>query len=179
MGDIITVDEKTPVISRFEEGKFRPVHFRRNGRTHRVREITGHWAAHDGQYKIYHFALVADTGDWEQKVAQALEDMDEVVCYVKNTNLGFSIPYTLDGEQHDYLPDFIARVSRGEGEILNLILEVSGQARKDKALKVATAQTLWVPAVNNQGSFGRWAFLEVTDPWNVKNSILGIKANAA
>jgi len=125
--------------------------------------------------------VVADTGDWEQKVAQSLEEMDELVCYVKNTNLGFSIPYTLDGEQHDYLPDFIVRVRlpspagggiEGEGEILNLILEVSGQPRKDKTVKVATAQTLWVPAVNNQGGFGQWAFLEVTDPWNVKNSIL-------
>ncbi len=131
--------------------------------------------------------VVADTGDWEQKAAQALEEMDEVVCYVKNTNLGFTIPYTLDGEQHDYLPDFIVRVltpslshtpaggrsagegTEGEGEILNLILEVSGQARKDKAVKAATAQTLWVPAVNNQGGFGRWAFLEITDPWDVKN----------
>ena len=115
--------------------------------------------------------VVADTGDWEQKVAQSLEEMDEVLCYVKNTNLGFSIPYTLDGEQHDYLPDFIVRISQGEGEILNLILEVSGQARKNKAVKVATAQTLWVPSVNNQGGFGKWAFLEVTDPWDVKNVI--------
>lgn len=49
--------------------------------------------------------------------------------------------------------------------------EVSGQARKDKAVKVSTAQTLWVPAINNQGGFGRWAFLEVTDPWDVKNII--------
>jgi type III restriction enzyme len=26
--------------------------------------------------------------------------------------------------------------------------------------------TLWVPAVNNHGGFGRWAFVEVTDPWD-------------
>ncbi len=115
--------------------------------------------------------VVADTGDWEQKVAQSLEEMEEVACYVKNTNLGFTIPYTLDSEQHDYLPDFIVRVSQGEDEILNLILEVSGQPRKDKAVKVATAQTLWVPAVNNQGGFGKWAFLEITDPWNAQNII--------
>ena len=65
---------------------------------------------------------------------------------------------------------FVGR-GQGEGKILNLILEVSGQARKDKAVKVATAQTLWVPAVNNLGGFGGWAFLEVTDPWDVKNFI--------
>ena len=49
--------------------------------------------------------------------------------------------------------------------------EVSGQARKDKAAKAATARTLWVPAVNNHGGFGRWAFLEISDPWDAKNTI--------
>ena len=51
--------------------------------------------------------VVADTGSWEQKMAQALEDMDEVLRYVKNHSLGFTIPYTLNGEEHHYTPDFI------------------------------------------------------------------------
>jgi type III restriction enzyme len=33
---------------------------------------------------------------------------------------------------------------------------------------VATAQNLWVPAVNNHGGLGRWAFIEITDPWRTK-----------
>jgi type III restriction enzyme len=45
---------------------------------------------------------------------------------------------------------------------------VSGEARKDKA---ATARNLWVPAINNHGGFGRWAFIEITDPWDAKNTI--------
>jgi len=28
-----------------------------------------------------------------------------------------------------------------------------------------------VPAVNNDGRFGRWAFVEATDPWDAKNTI--------
>jgi len=44
--------------------------------------------------------------------------------------------------------------------LLNLVLEVSGQ-KKEKDAKVQTAKTLWVPGVNNLGSFGRWAFLEI------------------
>jgi type III restriction enzyme len=52
-----------------------------------------------------------------------------------------------------------------------LIVEVSGEGRKDKAAKVNAAQTLWVPAVNNHGGFGRWAFVEVTDPWDARNTI--------
>ncbi len=42
---------------------------------------------------------------------------------------------------------------------------------KDKEAKAATAKDLWVPAVNNHGGFGRWAFLEITDPWNTRTDI--------
>lgn len=117
--------------------------------------------------------VVGDTGTWEQKTAQSLEDMDEVICYVKNERLGFSIPYTLNGEGHEYTPDFIVRMDDGHGkdDLLNLVLEVSGRDRRDKKEKVATARTLWVPAVNALGKFGRWAFHETTDPWNVQNEI--------
>jgi len=115
--------------------------------------------------------VVADTESWEQKMAQALEEMDEVVCYVKNHNLGFTIPYTLEGEDRNYMPDFIVRVRDGSEDLLNLIVEVTGEKKKDKAAKVATARTLWIPAVNNHGGFGRWAFLEIADPWDAKNTI--------
>ena len=56
---------------------------------------------------------------------------------------------------------------------MNLIVEVTGEKKKDKAAKVATARTLWVPAVNNHGGYGRWAFLEVADPWDAQNLIRG------
>jgi len=48
---------------------------------------------------------------------------------------------------------------------------VTGEKKKDKEVKVATARDLWGLAVNNHGGFGRWAFLEITDPWNAKNEI--------
>jgi type III restriction enzyme len=117
--------------------------------------------------------VVADTESWEQKMAQTLEDMDEVTCYVKNQNLGFTIPYTINGEEHNYMPDFIVRIDDGYGKEnpLNLIVEVSGEARKDKAAKVSTARDLWVEAVNNHGGFGRWGFIEISDPWDAANTI--------
>jgi hypothetical protein len=43
---------------------------------------------------------------------------------------------------------------------------VTGEKRKDKEAKVSSARRLWVPAVNNYGRFGRWAFIEINDPWN-------------
>ena len=115
--------------------------------------------------------VVADTNSWQQKMAQVLEDMNEVICYVKNQGLGFLIPYVLNGQQKNYMPDFVVRIDDGQDDLLNLIVEVSGEARKDKAAKVATARNLWLPAVNQHGSFGRWDFIEITDPWDAENTI--------
>lgn len=119
--------------------------------------------------------VVADTDSWEQKMAEALEDMPEVVRYVKNHNLSFTIPYTLNGEEKNYIPDFITCIDDGHGQdnLLNLIVEVTGEKKKDKAAKVSTARTLWVPAINNHGGFGRWAFIEIADPWDAQNLIHG------
>jgi type III restriction enzyme len=116
--------------------------------------------------------VVADSG-WEHTVAQGLEEMTEVQAYVKNDHLGFAIPYTHDGHQRDYLPDFIVRIDDGHGDAdpLNLILEVSGQDLDVKRVKCDTARTLWVPAVNNLGDFGRWAFIKITDPQWVHGAI--------
>lgn len=117
--------------------------------------------------------VVADTDSWEQKLAQTLEDMPEVVRYVKNHDLNFTIPYTLNGQEKRYIPDFIACLDDGHGpdDLLNLIVEVTGQSKKDKEAKTATARNLWIPAVNNDGSFGRWDFLEISDPWDAKSTI--------
>jgi type III restriction enzyme len=131
------------------------------------------YATDPGKCHISH--VVADTGTWEQKLAQVLEseEMDKlVICYAKNQNLGFAIPYTIDGEEKNYYPDFLARLNlAGEEESLNLIIEVTGEKKKEKAAKVAAAKNLWVPAVNNHGGYGRWAFLEIADPWDAQNLI--------
>jgi type III restriction enzyme len=102
--------------------------------------------------------------------------MPEVVRYVKNHNLGFTIPYTLNGEERQYIPDFIASIDDGHGpdDLLNLLIEVTGEKKKDKAAKVSAARTLWVPAVNNHGGFGRWAFVEIDDPWDAMTTLRGL-----
>ena len=102
------------------------------------------------------------------------EDMPEVIRYAKNNkSLGFNIPYTLNGEEKNYEPDFIACINDGKGvaDPLQLLIEVTGEQRKDKAAKVSTAKTLWVPAVNNHGGFGRWDIIEIYDPWDSINQI--------
>jgi type III restriction enzyme len=54
---------------------------------------------------------------------------------------------------------------------LGLVIEVSGQPLPEKEAKAGTARRLWVPAVNAERRFGRWAFLEDTDPLDVQNHI--------
>jgi len=133
------------------------------------------WETDAGKCHISH--VVCDTNSWEQKTAQALEEMDEVICYVKNHNLGFTIPYVNKGESKRFTPDFIVYLDDGAGreDPLRLILEVSGQktgkigAAKD--VKVETARTLWVPAINNAGEYGRWGCLEITDPWDLQREV--------
>ena len=115
--------------------------------------------------------VVADTESWEQKMAQSLEEMAEVICYVKNQGLEFTIPYVIEGEEKKYYPDFIVRLKDSKGEVLNLIVEVTGEKKKEKAAKVAAARNLWVPAINNHGGFGKWAFLEISDPWDAQSTI--------
>jgi type III restriction enzyme len=118
-----------------------------------------------------HLNYVVLDSDWEAKLAEALERMPEVLAYVKNQSLGFQIPYTFEGGAANYRPDFVIRLDDGGANPLNLILEVTGERKKQKAAKVATVTTLWVPAVNAHGGYGRWAFLEVADPWDAANLI--------
>jgi type III restriction enzyme len=167
------------------------------------------YATLDSKCHISH--VVADTGSWEQKMAQVLEEMPEVVRYVKNHNLGFFIPYTIGGDERRYVPDFLVdiddassalapwgervaegrergneqgeplsgRADEGNGvrasdgaaasdnhDYLHVIVEVTGERKKEKAAKVATARNFWIPAINHHGGFGRWAFVEIADPWD-------------
>jgi type III restriction enzyme len=121
-----------------------------------------------------HLNYVVQDSGWESKLGQVLDDMAEVVSYVKNQGLNFRVPYTHEGMPGNYNPDFIVRINDGAEDLLNLIIEVTGEQKPEKKSKVATAQTYWVPAVNNHGEHGRWKFVEVTDPWDAANLIRSI-----
>lgn len=115
--------------------------------------------------------VVADTDEWEQGVAKKLEDMPEVISFVKNQNLGFYIPYEHQGVSLQYVPDFIVRLKGNDDKVINLIIEVTGKKDDKKAIKVKTARDFWIPAVNNSNKFGTWAFIEISDIYNTQNMI--------
>ncbi|MDR2352126.1 MAG: DEAD/DEAH box helicase family protein [Deltaproteobacteria bacterium] len=129
------------------------------------------------QNKCHISHVVADTKSWEQQVAQSLEDenlLPFVDRYVKNEHLDFFIPYTFNGFKRSYYPDFIACLDdrHDKNDMLNLIIEVTGQEKEDKTAKTATARNFWIPAVNNHGGFGRWDFIEIRNPWNTISEII-------
>lgn len=108
-------------------------------------------------------AVVPDTAVWEQSAAGQIDRHPEVEAFVKNAGLGLGIPYVHDGEDHDYVPDFIVRM-KGASR-LHLVLETKGYDRL-KQVK-AEAADRWVKAVNADGTRGRWAYRMVTDPLEV------------
>jgi len=77
-------------------------------------------------------------------------------------------PYRYGSETRTYLPDFIVLVDDGREDPLYLIVEIKGYRREDAKEKKATMDTYWVPGVNNLGRYGRWAFAEFTEMYQIE-----------
>lgn len=99
-----------------------------------------------------------------------VEDHDRVHAYVKNQNLGLEVPYLMAGTPRRYLPDFIVQIDDGHDDPLNLIVEIKGYRGEDAKEKANTMRAYWVPGVNNLGKFGRWAFAEFTDVFEIQEA---------
>lgn len=110
-----------------------------------------------------HVNAVPIDSDWEAQFCRLAEGRDEVLCYVKNQNLGLEAPYRTGGVVRRYVPDFLVRVNDGHEDPLNLIVEIKGFRGEDAIDKANTMKNFWVPGVNNLRRFGRWAFVEFRD----------------
>ena len=116
-----------------------------------------------------HINYVVCDSDWEAEFARVAEQHDSVIAYVKNQGLGFEVPYKDGSEARYYLPDFIVQIDDGNSlaDPLNLIVEVKGYRRENVRLKSETMKTQWVPGVNSLGTYGRWAFVEFGDVFDM------------
>lgn len=113
--------------------------------------------------KKSHVSHVVADSNWEHSVMFQLEKMPEVSAYVKNDHLNFEIPYEFGGQKHRYIPDYLIKLQKKDGSVLNVILEVKGFEREqDRAKKTAVLR--WVDAVNYHGEFGRWIVTQCRDP---------------
>ena len=115
-----------------------------------------------------HINWVICDGDWEAEFCRVAEAHPRVHAYVKNQGLGFEVPYKYASETRRYLPDFIVQVDDGREDPLNLVVEIKGYRREDAKEKKATMEVYWVPGVNNLGKYGRWAFAEFTDVYEME-----------
>lgn len=58
---------------------------------------------------------------------------------------------------------------RGAGDPLHLVVEIKGYRGEDAKEKKSTMETYWVPGVNSLGSYGRWAFAEFTEVFEMES----------
>lgn len=123
------------------------------------------WTSRDARevVKSHVNYVVADTKKWEQSAAYMIDTHPAVDAFVKNANLGFAIPYVDNGENHDYVPDFLIRL-KGTPDTY-LILETKGY---DELAQVkAEAAERWCRAVNADGTYGQWQFAMVFKPTEI------------
>jgi type III restriction enzyme len=152
-----------PMLNRFNpEGSTREVNF-----------LTRKATVPTEKSEVSHVTLDGKDGNtWEKSLADELELNKHVVAYVKNDHLGFTIPYVHKGRSHSYIPDFLVRLKQRDFDdvVRTLIIEVSGSRKSPgpTKAKAETARNSWCVAVNNHGGFGRWGYIEMTDPLEFK-----------
>ena len=117
-----------------------------------------------------HVNWVVLDSDWEAEFCRVAEKHPLVRAYVKNHNLGLEVPYRFGSENRKYRPDFVVLVDdgRGDSDLLHLVVEIKGYRREDAKEKKATMDTYWIPGVNHLGSYGRWAFAEFTELYQIE-----------
>lgn len=116
-----------------------------------------------------HINWVILDSDWEGEFCRVAEGHERVISYVKNHSLGLEVPYRYGSETRKYRPDFIVHIDDGNEDPLNLIVEIKGYRREDAKEKKLTMDTYWIPGVNNLKSYGRWAFAEFTDVFEMEH----------
>ncbi len=117
-----------------------------------------------------HINWVIWDSHWEAEFCRVAEAHPRVRAYVKNHNLGLEVPYRFGSETRKYLPDFIVLVDDGRGpeDLLHLVVEIKGYRGEDAIEKKSTMDTYWIPGVNHLASFGRWAFAEFTEVFQIQ-----------
>jgi type III restriction enzyme len=140
------------------------------GSTAYVRFTTSKTLRWETDARRCHINWIILDSDWEAEFCRVAESHPRVKAYVKNHNLGLEVPYRYGSEMRKYLPDFIVLVDDGHGDkdLLHLVVEIKGYRREDAKEKKSTMDTYWVPGVNHLSTYGRWAFAEFTDFYQIE-----------
>ncbi|MBD3386425.1 restriction endonuclease [candidate division KSB1 bacterium] len=115
-----------------------------------------------------HINWVILDSDWEAEFCRVVESHPRVRAYVKNHALGFEVPYRFGSQMRTYLPDFIVLLDDSREGPLHLVVEIKGYRGEDAKEKKSTMDTYWIPGVNHLGRYGRWAFAEFTEVFQIE-----------
>jgi type III restriction enzyme len=140
------------------------------GSTSHVNFNTSKTSRYETDARRCHINWVILDSDWEAEFCRIAEAHPKVKAYVKNHSLGFEVPYRYGSEMRSYIPDYIVLIDDGrrEDDLLHLIVEIKGYRREDAKDKKNTMDVYWIPGVNNIGKYGRWAFAEFTDVYEMQ-----------
>ena len=88
---------------------------------------------------------------------------DDVVRYVKNEKLGFSVTYFEGGRPRQYFPDFVVAWQPASGAERFMVIETKGEIFPNTHLKSEAAK-LWCDRMTAAGHEGDWSYLFVHQP---------------
>ena len=144
--------------------------FNPTGSTAHVNFTTSKTSRWETDARKCHVNWVVLDSDWEAEFCRVAESHPKVMAYVKNHNLGLEVPYRSGSNARTYIPDFVVQVDDGRGkhDLLNLVVEIKGYRNEDAKAKKLAMETYWVPGVNNLHRYGRWAFAEFTDIYDIE-----------
>ena len=132
-------------------------------------EINPYWSSRKDRLNTKKSQLnIAPCGNsWELQVAQTLDNHPSVLAWARNDRQRWQLPYLHQGEWQYYEPDFVARVSQGENQPVNVVIEVKGREWNGDLDKSRYTTQFWVPAVNSDQSLsqhGQWVYWYVDHP---------------
>ena len=163
----------TAAITLAEHSKDRPIRalldpYNPTGSTAHVNFNTSKTRRWQSSAQKSHINWVILDSDWEAEFCRVAEAHPRVIAYVKNHSLGLQVPYRYGSETRQYRPDFIVHIDDGRDDPLNLIVEIKGFRREDAKEKKLTMDSYWIAGVNNLQTYGRWAFAEFTDAFDMQ-----------
>jgi type III restriction enzyme len=99
----------------------------------------------------------------ETAAIDSLEKSPFVECFASNDkHLGLAIKYEYDGNEHQYIPDFIIRLSGSTPAVPRyLVLEIKGRGgnwHPNQVSAKSAAARKWCAAVSNLGRYGQWHY---------------------
>lgn len=167
-----SLEESTPIKALLDP-------YNSTGSTSHVNFTTSKASRWETDSRKCHINWLIMDSDWEAEFCRVAEAHPRVVAYVKNHNLGLEVPYRYGSANRKYIPDFIVQIDDGHDDPLNLIVEIKGYRGEDAKEKKSTMETYWVPGVNNLREYGRWAFAEFTEVYEIESEFNAMIASSA